>query len=73
MKRESAARASKRGHPCSCGRVIHGNGYSRHRLKCTGSWVTWTAWEAARAAAEMASAPCPPHCTSVRPHDHTEV
>lgn len=48
MKRESAARASRRGHPCSCGRVIHGNGYSRHRVKCDGTWITWTAWEAAR-------------------------
>lgn len=44
MKRESAAAASKRGHPCSCGRVIHGNGYARHRLVCGGTWVTWTAW-----------------------------
>jgi len=48
MRRESAARASRRGHPCSCGRVIHGNGYSRHRIKCGGTWITWTAWEAAR-------------------------
>jgi hypothetical protein len=43
-KNLSASVHASQGHPCSCGRMIFGNGYGQHRRVCDGRWLTWSQW-----------------------------